>query len=96
MEKTSVNGILVLYHHYLFENASTIMEHVNSFKENSTFKVWNVNTELGFPVGLNQLEFKIIVLHYSLYGTYYLLNNKFLNFIEKSKNSYKICFFQDE
>ncbi len=72
------------------------MEHVNSFSRYSKFKVWNVNTEKGFPSGLNRFEFDIIVLHYSLFGSYYLLNRAFFRYLERSKSSYKIAFFQDE
>jgi len=92
----TVHGILLLYHHYWNKNAPTIMEHVDSFSKYSKFKVWAVNTEKGFPSGLNRFEFDIIVLHYSLFGSYYLLNHAFLEYIERSKSSYKIVFFQDE
>jgi len=92
----TVHGILLLYHHYWAKNAPTIMENINSFSKYSKFKVWSVNTEKGFPSGLNRFEFDIIVLHYSLFGSYYLLNRAFLEYIERSKSSYKIVFFQDE
>jgi hypothetical protein len=93
----NVNGMLVLYHHSLHINAPTIMEHVEAFEQHSRFQVWNVNTELGFPEGLWDLQFQIMVLHYSLFGTgYYYLDDKFLSYIERSQASYKIAFFQDE
>jgi len=92
----SVNGILLLYHHYLFHNAPTIMDHVMAFQRHSRFNVWSVNTELGFPEGLKGLHFEIIVLHYSLFGPSYLLNEAFLTYLEQSQSSFKIAFFQDE
>lgn len=91
-----VNGILLLYHHPLRQSASTIMEHVNAFERYSQFDIWKVNTEFGFPEGLHELDFSALVLHYSLFGTWpYMLNEKFLNYIEQSR-AYKIAFFQDE
>lgn len=93
----NVNGVLLLYHHPLRINAPTIMEHVNIFKQHSRFQVWKVNTELGFPEGLGKLQFRLILLHYSLFGTgRYYLGSKFLSYIEQSQVSYKIAFFQDE
>ena len=63
-----INGILFVYHHPPVINAPTIMEHVNSFSKHSQFKVWAINTESGFPPKLSNLQFQIIVLHYSLFG----------------------------
>jgi hypothetical protein len=91
-----VNGTLLLYHHPLRQSASTIMEHVNAFEQHSRFKVWKVNVELGFPQGLRELQFRALVLHYSLFGIWpYMLNEKFLKYIEQSR-AHKIAFFQDE
>lgn len=92
-----VNGILIIYHHPLALNASTIMEHVNSFKQHSRFHVWTVNTELGFPKSLKNLEFAVIILHYSLFGWFpFSLHEQFYEYVERSAESYKIAFFQDE
>ena len=91
-----INGILLIYHHPLKKNASTIMEHINAFKRHSQFKVWKVNTLLGFPKTLNSLQFTVILLHYSLFGLPISLNERFLNYLQKSRRSYKIAFLQDE
>lgn len=92
-----IDGVLLLYNHPISKNASTIMEHVNSFSKHSDFKVWNLNTEMGFPNGLSDIKFKVVVLHYSLFGTRkYCLNKKFYNYLDKCNESYKIAFFQDE
>ncbi|MDY7034891.1 MAG: hypothetical protein SV375_01840 [Thermodesulfobacteriota bacterium] len=97
MTKINVNGILLLYHHPVLASAPTIMEHVNAFSRHSKFKVWKVNTELGFPKGLNDIRFQILVLHYTLFGSYpYKLNDKFIHFIKENGSTYKIAFFQDE
>ena len=96
-ETKSINGILLLYHHPLAANAPTIMEHVNSFRCYSRFKVWQINTELGFPGSLHGIRFGIIILHYSLFGSsQYQLDPKFLNYLEHDRSSYKVAFFQDE
>jgi hypothetical protein len=92
-----INGILLIYHHTLGTNAATIMEHVNAFEKYSHFKIWKINTELGFPRYLWHLKFKVILLHYSLFGTgNYRLNKKYRKYLQSCIDSYKICFFQDE
>jgi len=97
MSTPQTNGILLLYHHLLTPNASTIMENVEALGRHSRFPVWALNTELGFPRALEKLHFSIIVLHYSLFGyTPYHLNGQFLRYLEASRGSYKIAFFQDE
>jgi hypothetical protein len=92
-----INGILLLYHHWLAPNAPTIMEHVNAFARSSRFKVWTVNTELGFPDTLDDLDFQIIVLHYSIFGWLpFYISDRFLRYLQRSESSHKIAFFQDE
>ena len=96
-QSKSVPGILLLYHYPLVPGANTIMEHVSSFRRHSKFNVWELNTELGFPRGLKNLNFDIIILHYSIFGIYpYQINGDFLTYLEGSRSSYKIAFFQDE
>lgn len=97
MNPTRVNGILLIYHHHLRANAPTIMEHVEAFGRHSRFRVWAVNTELGFPSGLENLEFRIVVLHYSMFGWLpFYLDETFQSYIESCSSSHKIAFFQDE
>jgi hypothetical protein len=72
------------------------MEHLDSFSQHSRFNVWRINAECGFPKRLAELKFKVIVLHYSLFGYRPFLNPRFLNYLEASEDSYKIAFFQDE
>ena len=92
-----VNGILLIYHHPFALNAPTIMEHINAFEQHSRFKVWKVNTELRFPKRLNKLRFAVIVLHYSLFGYVpFSLHKPFYEYVERSTDSYKVAFFQDE
>ena len=92
-----VNGILIIYCHHLSPNASTIMEHVESFGRYSKFKVWSLNVAFGFPSGLRELEFSTVVLHYSLFGSYpFALPDRFRQYIEGLRRSLKVAFFQDE
>ncbi len=92
-----ISGMLLLYHHPLAENAPTILEHVESFEKYSCFKVWKVNTELGFPPALEAMRFEIIVLHYSLFALLpFYLDRHFLSYLDSCQESCKIVFFQDE
>lgn len=95
--RTRVDAILLLYHHSLVPNAATIMEHVNALRESSRFAVCAVNTELGMPKSLEHVEFPVIILHYSLFGTAnYMLSPVFREYLDRSQDSYKVAFFQDE
>lgn len=92
-----VNGILLFYYHPPTEYAPTVMDSVESFAKYSQFKVWAINTHLGYPKSLNSLQFKIIVLHYSMFGSEsYLLSPPFLQLLDKNTDSYKIAVWQDE
>ncbi|TAF65986.1 MAG: hypothetical protein EAZ55_07145 [Cytophagales bacterium] len=91
-------GILLLYdYQILFSNAATILENIEAFEKHSEFPVWKYNTQLGFPKGLEKLEFDVIVLHYSLFGLgyEYALQKEFLEYIQRS-SALKIAFFQDD
>jgi hypothetical protein len=93
-----IEGILLLYHHPLHESAATIMEHVNAFARHSRFPVWAVNTEIGCLAALKEggLDFDVVVLHYSLFGTdAYRLDEQQYAFLRRTQ-AYKIAFFQDE
>jgi hypothetical protein len=92
-----VNGILLLYHRPVVQGAPTVMEHVDAFRDGSCFRVWAVNTELGFPRRLPDLDFQIVVLHYSLFGLYpFALSERFIAYLQASRARVKIAFFQDE
>ena len=96
MSTDQINGILLIFNHPLIKSAPTIMEHVDSFEKHSTFKVWKVNSECGFPRRLRNMKFKVILVHYSCFGNKPLLSRQFLDYLKVSKDSYKIAFFQDE
>ncbi len=92
-----IDGALFLYHHYPVDNAPTIMEHVESFARCSRYPVFSVNTDRGFPRALAGMHFKVIVLHYSIFGgDYYLLPKRYLQYLDREQDAYKIAFFQDE
>jgi len=95
--KRMVDGILLLYHHPQALNAPTILEHVHAFEKYSRYPVTAVNTEFGFPPELEGLHFRVVVLHYSLFGVVpYMLSDRFRAYLKGSTASYKIAFFQDE
>lgn len=92
----SVDGILLLYHN-VPPDSSTILEHVDAFVRHSRFPVWTVNTDHGFPPALESLRPRIVLLHYSLFGTgNYMLGDRFVRFLEGATDNYRIAFFQDE
>jgi hypothetical protein len=91
----SGGGILLLYHRPLGQGAATITEHVDAFARYSRFRVWSVNTELGFPALLRDLSCDVVVLHYSLFGIWPYVLDEFQSWV-KTVASYKVAFFQDE
>jgi hypothetical protein len=92
-----VNGILLFYHHPLSDNAPTILDHVKSFQRYSEYPVWEVNTCYGFPAGIQDIQFSLVVLHYSLFGSYpFELSRKYISYIAQCSRSAKVAFFQDE
>jgi hypothetical protein len=97
VSKRKINGILIIYRHDYAPIASMVIEIVNAFPRYSQFKAWSVNTHLGFPEALRELEFGIVVLHYSLFGWRpFYLDDAFRAYLAESESSYKVAFFQDE
>ena len=98
-EKLAVDGVLVVYHRPgapWIKDASTVREHLHSFGRHSRRRVWEVNTDFGFPAGLADVEFEAIILHYSIFGMgRYFLDRDWLRYIDGS-GAYTIAFFQDE
>ena len=92
-----IDGILLVYHHPPYSNAPTILEHVHMFAQHSQFAVCEINTEYGFPPELRERRFRIVLLHYSLFGGFpYQLNDAWREYLRQCEGSYKIAFFQDE
>lgn len=94
--RRTVNGVLLVYHHPLQADAPTIMEHVGAFEHHSRFRVFSVNTELGFPQSLGELDFTVIVLHYSLFGVDPFMLDEYFRQYVRGSDAYKVAFFQDE
>jgi hypothetical protein len=98
-----IDGILLLYYLPTAVTAATVTEHIESFSKHSEFSVWSINTARGIPRSLMHLRFRIVVLHYSLFGPPSLLGSwpcglsqPFRRYLVASSDSYKIAFFQDE
>jgi hypothetical protein len=95
-----IPGALLLYHRpALFPDAATITDHINAFERYSRFPFWKLNTDRGFPRRLSKLSFDLIVVHYSVFASGpspYLLDEKFLGYLDEAEESYKVAFFQDE
>ena len=90
------DGIVLLYHNQP-PYAATVMEHVGAFVAHSRFAVWPINVDYGYPSLLDELSPRIILLHYSLFGSgNYMLDTRYRAFVERSTDSYRIAFFQDE
>ena len=93
---SDVNGILVLYH-FIPPYAETVVEHALAFERHSRFPVWSVNTRDRFPAALRDFRFRVIVLHYSLFGgPSYQLDEAYLAYLDASEDSLRVAFFQDE
>jgi hypothetical protein len=98
-ERNPAGGVLVVYHrpaHRWFKDAATVREHIHSFRRYSRFPVWEINTDLGFPEGLREIEPSAVLLHYSMFGSgHYLLGDEMERWLKRS-SALKIAFFQDE
>ena len=78
------------------KDASTVMEHVGAFAAHSRHQIWEINTDLGFPPGLADLDFRAVIVHYCVFGMGpYRLDERWLEWLDRS-SAYKIAFFQDE
>lgn len=92
-----LDATLLLYHHFLKDNAPTIMEYVQAFSRHSRFPVVAVNTDLGFPKLLRKYSFRSIILHYSIFGSWpWLLDQQYYDYLAGQSASYKVAIFQDE
>lgn len=98
MGKKHVPAVLLLYHRPPWSrDAGTVWEHIRAFGKHSRFRFCAVNTGLGFPGTLASLEFSAVVFHYSLFGgEEYPIENRFLDYVDGWRSSYRVAFFQDE
>ncbi len=97
--RTTVNGALLVYHRPIApwkKDASTVREHLHSFARHSRHRIWEVNIDTGFPPGLRDLEFRTILLHYSVFGmNVYHFDQSWSDYLKRT-GAYKVAFFQDE
>ena len=85
--------ILQIYHHPFSDNALTIYENIRAFKKYSNFDVLNINAHNGFPRNLYNINFQVILLHYSLFLK---LSEQFYAYLKKQNNSTVVAFYQYE
>lgn len=94
-----IDGVLLVYHRPdapWIKDASTVMEHVGAFAAHSRYQTWEVNTDLGFPPAIADLDFRAVIVHYCVFGMGpYRLDERWLEWLDRS-SAYKIAFFQDE
>jgi len=92
-----VEGILLLSHQFLETIQQTTRDHIEAFSLHSRLPVITVNTDAGWVRALGRYRFRVIVLHYSLFGgDYYHLRPGYLRYLARNPESYKIAFFHDE
>jgi len=91
-----VDGILLLYH-FIPPYAETVLEHALALERFSRFPVWSLNTSERFPDALRAYRFRVVVLHYSLFGSApFRVSAAFREYLRENRASLRIAFFQDE
>lgn len=91
-----IDGVLVFFHHPLIKNAGTILENILSFSRHSKRQIWYVNTALPMPEELRSLQFKAVVLHYSIFGIHpWAFSQEHQDYLATVEGT-KFAFFQDE
>ena len=91
------NCVLFLYRHQLASDASTIMEYIQAFEKYSSFNIWTINTEEGFYKEYEEIQFDIIVFHYSLFGSLpFGVYEPFAAYLLRNPGKYNVAIFQDE
>jgi hypothetical protein len=91
-----VDGILLLYH-FIPPYAETVLEHAGALERFSRFPVWSLNTSERFPNALRELRFRVVVLHYSLFGSApFRLSPAFREYLRANRADLQVAFFQDE
>lgn len=89
-------GLLLVYHCPIAKTPVFIEDHIDSFREFSQHEVRTINTELGFPDGLERFEFQVLVLSFTLFAWKpFFISQEFREYIQNSR-AYKVAFFQDE
>ena len=101
-EPRRIAGALLVYRRPVsshFRDAATIDEHIAAFARHSAYPVYEWNTELGYPRGLEGVRFDAVVMHYSLFGhggDAYPFSPLFGRYLDRSPDAHKVAFFHDE
>jgi hypothetical protein len=97
--RRQVGGGLLLYHvptAFWYSDASTVMDHVRAFERYSRFGVRILNTDTALPSRIAELDFQLVIVHYSIFGAgFYVLNEDHLEWLRTSR-AHKVVFAQDE
>jgi hypothetical protein len=98
-ERPLIGGGLLLYHFpsaFWVRNAATILDHVGAFETYSRFPIRTLNTDWPFPAGLANLDFELVIVHYSVVGGgFYPLTEDHLRWLKTSR-AHKVLLVQDE
>jgi hypothetical protein len=90
---------LLLYHFptaFWYSDASTVMDHVRAFERYSRFGVRILNTDTALPPRIAELDFQLVIVHYSIFGPgTYVLNEEHFEWLRTSR-AHKVVFAQDE
>jgi hypothetical protein len=72
------------------------MDHVRAFERYSRFGVRILNTDTALPSRIAQLDFQLVIVHYSIFGPgTYVLSEDHLEWLRASR-AHKVVFAQDE
>jgi hypothetical protein len=93
--REQVDGILLL-HSGLYPGPIDVAESVRDFERFSRFPVYPVDASFGYPPALDRMDFRVIVLHYTMFYAHLLPLRDFSSHLAQSGDAYKVAFFQDE
>lgn len=92
-----VNGILNVFRLNTENTPQNVIDNIKSFHSYSDFEVYHLNTYFPIPEKIDQAEFSIILLHYTLLTQEITsLPDKLVKYLKNQRTSYKIAILQDE
>jgi hypothetical protein len=94
-----VGGGLLLHHRptaFWLPDYATDREHVSAFPRHSRFRIRTLNTDEPLPRRVAELDFELVIVHYTVPGTgFYNLTDDHLRWL-KSSRGHKVLLNQDE
>ena len=97
--RRQTGSAMLLYHYptaFWYRSASTVMDHVRAFERYSGFGVQTLNTDTSLPSRIAELDFQLVIVHYSIFGPgTYVINEDHLEWLRTSR-AHKVVFAQDE